>query len=589
MDSNSQNPRPRPMREAPLDTPKQKENNEQITDEEKKTNTETEKSDNVINAEVATQTPEDEKTEADANESETPHTQEPIQETALQQTEPAPPKKKKNGSPGTLLILLLVPLIIIFAVGAAVFFNEHRGESAGLFTLGKGDMSEMKSYISDASREVRGVFIATVYNINYPSKSGLTSRQLKKELDDIISTCLENNLNAVYFQASPNSDALYDSDILPVSAVLSGTEGKQASDGFDPLSYLCDAAHEHNIDVHAWVNPMRVTGKNAERSSLSDDNPAKAHPEWTVEYDGAIYYNLGIPEVRALAASVCSELASKYEIDGIIFDDYFYPYPVDGQAFDDADTYKQFGKDYVTVGDFRRAAASDLVKRCHDAIKETDAECEFGIAPFGVWQNDDGSNGGSETKAFESYESLYCDTLDMIKSASLDYVAPQIYWQFSYEKAPYETLCDWWNRKVEGSGVKLIISHAAYKAQDWQSESEFTDQINYAREEKNYVGSIFYGYDAIYENDFSVAAQIRSCFETELVYTDYYPTGQAVELTKIERNGNTVSIEGKSDIGYPVLFENEPLCQKRDGTFLATLNTNEIVLTQNGREYTFSE
>lgn len=588
MDSNSQEPRPRPKREAPLNVPEQNESAGTAPDGGKEIYIEIEKDGEITDTEKTAESPD----VTDDNGGETASPQESAEQTPAPPQEvgqPAPPKKKKSRSPGTLLLLLLIPLIIIFAVGMAVFLKEHKGESVGLFTLSKGDMNESKSYVSDAFREVRGVFIATAYNINYPSKPGLSSRRLKEELDGIISTCLENNLNTIYFQASPNSDALYNSDILPTSAVLSGKEGKKASGGFDPLGYLCEAAHKHNIEVHAWVNPMRVTGKNTDRGSLAEDNPAKVHPEWTVEYDGAVYYNLGIPEVRSLTASVCSELAAKYKIDGVIFDDYFYPYPVDGQAFDDESAYREYGKDYATVGDFRRAAASDLVKRCHDAIKEANAECEFGIAPFGVWQNDDGSNGGSETRAFESYESLYCDTVDMINSASLDYVAPQIYWQFSNEKAPYATLCDWWNRKVEGSGVKLIISHAAYMAQDWQSQSEFADQINYAREEKNYGGSIFYGYDAIYENDSSVATQIRSCYETEIVYTDYYSTGQAVELTKIQRDGSKVTIEGKSDVGYPVLFKDEPLCQKRDGTFKATLNTNEIILTQNGKEYSFPE
>ncbi len=575
MDSNSQ--KPRPVREAPM----RQNDHEEIpqTDVIPPESEIAEKNEIPTQIEIKTEekTPDPSDTPATPDVPETPGTLDT-------------PKKNKTVGPGALFLLLFIPLLIIFLVGASVFLNEHRGEdSPGLFALDKGESHILKSYISNASREVRGVYIATVYNINFPSKKGLSSRLLKSELDGIIDTCLENELNTIYFQASPNSDALYKSDLLPTSAVITGTEGASLPGGFDPLEYLCETAKEHNIAVHAWVNPMRVTGKNSDFNDLAEDNPAKIHPEWTVEYDSLTYYNLGIPEVRALIASVCAEIAKNYDVAGVMFDDYFYPYPVDGLTFGDEEQYKQYGSGYSDIGDFRRACSTELVKQCHDAVKEADRDCEFGIAPFGVWRNNDGTNGGSDTKAFQSYESLYCDTLAMIEAGTLDYVAPQLYWQISFEKAPYNTLCDWWNKAVEGSKTKLIISHAAYQANDWQSQTEFADQINYARDEKNYAGSIFYGYAAIYENDCGISSQIRSCYENEIVYTDYHPTETPVSLTSYTRDSDTLTLEGTSDVGYTLYAENEKVPQKRDGSFKIKIKTDktQIVFTQNGKEYVF--
>jgi len=363
------------------------------------------------------------------------------------------PDKRRKKKEFHFFALALIPLLLLLLLGGAlVVLKMTSGESESLFSLFKGTPgAPLEAFMDHADRELRGIYVATAYNINYPTKQNRNQNQLKKELDHIIDTCLSNRLNAIYFQVSPNSDALYVSDILPFSYVLTGTEGKEPPGGFDPLAYLLEKAHEKNIEVHAWVNPVRVSTESLSFDQLSADNPARKHPEWTVEYGGVVYYNLSHPEARALQASVCAELSEKYDIDGILFDDYFYPYPKENETFDDEEEYNTYGSGFDSIADYRRHCTTELVKNCYEEIKKAAPDCLFGIAPFGIWQNDDGNNGGSATKGFESYESLYCDTLSFIGQGYVDYVAPQLYWQMDYDAASYTVLCHWWNAAVEGT------------------------------------------------------------------------------------------------------------------------------------------
>ncbi|MCI8590348.1 MAG: family 10 glycosylhydrolase [Clostridiales bacterium] len=503
------------------------------------------------------------------------------------------PGKKTKKNELHFFALALVPLLLLLLLGGGlVIFKLTSGESESLFSLFKGSPGDpMEAFMNNADREVRGVYVATAYNINYPSKQNRNENQLKKELDQIIDICLADRLNAIYFQVSPNSDALYASDILPFSYVLTGTEGEEPPGGFDSLSYLLEQAHEKNIEVHAWVNPVRVTTKSLSFDSLSADNPARVHPEWTVQYGGEVYYNLSHPEARALQASVCAELAEKYDIDGIIFDDYFYPYPKENETFDDEEEYTAYGSAFDSVADYRRHCTTELVKSCYEEIKKAAPDCLFGIAPFGIWQNDDGQNGGSATKGFESYKSLYCDTLAFIEQGWVDYVAPQLYWQMDYDAASYTVLCHWWNAAVEGTDVKLLISHAAYQANDWASKTEFSEQVTYAEKLKNYRGSIFYGLAAIEANDADIALQLRDVYQSERVYMDFYSTGEEVKLTSVRMEGDTVLIEGTSDVFYPLYYGAKPLSLQKDGSFSFTMkkpDDGQIRLKQNDREYTFS-
>ncbi len=366
-----------------------------------------------------------------------------------------------------------------------------------------------------SEEEIRAMWIATVANINFPSAKNLSGRAVKSEIDSILKTLKDNSMNTVIFQVRPSSDALYKSKIFPSSEFLCGDQGAQFPDGTDVLEYLISQAKKSEIKVWAWVNPLRVSTSMNEAgediSLLSADNPAYKNPEYCVSYNGGIYYNPGIAEVRTLVSEGVKEIAANYDVDAILFDDYFYPYPVEGIEYDDSSTYSNSGTS-LSLEDWRRENINLLVKESYNAVKSADPDCKFGVSPFGIWQNNDGSNGGSDTSGLSAYSAIYCDTLAWIKGGYIDFISPQIYWDFSYDAAPYATLVDWWDKVLCDTDIPLIISHAAYRAEEWDNQNEIADQVEYARTKSSYRGSAMYGYSAVSANTNAVADSIRSVY-----------------------------------------------------------------------------
>ena len=429
--------------------------------------------------------------------------------------------------------MLAVSLLVFMSATVFVSLSSLLKNSSGGSSIVPPN-SEGENVITEHIKEVRGIYIATVYNINYPSRQGLSEDKLRLELDDIVNTCANANLNTVYFQVRPSADALYKSDIFPVSEYISGTQGDALPGDFDPLQYLIDAAHEKDISVHAWVNPLRVTVGSAavpkhDVGILADNHPARKNPQYTVPYsDGRLYFDCGMPEVRELIAMGVAEIAANYDIDGIIFDDYFYPSPVyceDGTLakFDDSRSYAVYGGN-VPIDDWRRENVNQMIKSCYDAIKSVDKDCEFGVAPFGIWQNDNGTNGGSATHGLESYSAIYCDPTAWIKGGYIDYIAPQLYWRFTTPAAPYDVLVNWWSNIVDRTDVELIISHGVYNYDTWSApENELRAQVEFARAEPTYRGSILYGYEALKNNSSGLLDETREVFSENIVYTSALP------------------------------------------------------------------
>ena len=363
--------------------------------------------------------------------------------------------------------------------------------------------------VLDDRDPINGVWIASVFNINFPTANDLSEEVLCAELDDIVLTTKSAGLNTIFFQVRPESDALYDSEIFPVSRYLS-------SDGeltLDALEYITNKAHSEGISVHAWINPVRVTSSQGiELDDLREDNPARGNPAYTVKYaDGKIYYNLGVPEVRELICDGVREIVENYDVDGIVFDDYFYPYPVykvndEGESvavdFDDREAYGKYNSEGLDIADWRRQNVNLLVESVNDTVKKSDKSCLFGVSPFGIWKNGYGDESGSLTSGNESYKTIYCDTVAFIKGGYVDYIAPQLYWTAEQESASYTVLCDWWAEMVKGTKVRLLVCHGAYRYDnDWsEPEGIITSQVEYAKNKELYRGSLFYGYQAIKNN-----------------------------------------------------------------------------------------
>ncbi len=411
----------------------------------------------------------------------------------------------------------MIPVIAVIGVIAAALIAAAVFVFPGLFdgSAAKGSpYKKGESMIADffeSGEEIRGVYIATVSNINYPSSQSLSDAELISQLDGIIDTCTSVGFNTVVFQVRPASDSFYKSTVYPSSAYISGAQG--SAPGIDILGELIERAHEKNIAVVAWVNPLRVTTSGTDTSVLAANNPARLHPEYCVEYGNAIYLDPAYGWVRETVARGCAEIAANYDVDAILFDDYFYPYPQNGEEFDDAESYAMFGGG-ADRGDWRRENVNSLVKKCHDAIKAADKYCLFGIAPFGIWSNNNGFNGGSDTRGLDAYNEIYCDALAWANGGYVDFLAPQIYWSFDTMAAPYGRLADWWKQALAETDVVLLTSNAGYRTSEWADPNEIANQIAYNRE-LGFKGALIYGYAAVENNENNVISCLSSVYSEE--------------------------------------------------------------------------
>lgn len=408
-------------------------------------------------------------------------------------------------------------------------------------TMQEDNVPSCEMSLIDPDSEVRGVWIASVYNIDFPTRPDLTADELRSELDSIIETCRSVGLNTIYFQVRGAADALYESDIFPVSGALS-TNGELT---MDPLAYLLETAHRNNIRVHAWVNPFRAAlkgndGANSAAGEGATAPIAQKYSDMVVKYaDGITYIDPGYPQMRELIANGVKEIVQKYDVDGIIIDDYFYPYPVYDESgikiakFDDDVSYAMYGTS-LSREDWRRENVNATVKLIYDTVKEIDGECLFGVSPFGVWRNEYSDSIGSDTHGLESYSAVYCDTLAWVDGGYVDYIAPQLVWRFSDTDTAFDTLVRWWNAALDGSGVDLVVSHAGYRygEGEWSSpEGELKQQVTYARSELCYKGSIFYGYEEIRENTSGAADELIEVFAKSIVYSGANESGARFSIT----------------------------------------------------------
>ncbi|MBE6614223.1 MAG: hypothetical protein E7631_02840 [Ruminococcaceae bacterium] len=494
----------------------------------------------------------------------------------------------------TLLPLLITIMIILTSCGVQAI-------SLNLVPMQPTEENMTTTNIIDPSSEVRGVWIASVYNIDYPSATDLDAAALQAEIDAIIATCLENGLNTIFFQVRPTCDALYKSDIFPVSPFIS-TNGTL---GFDPLEYIVNEAHKNNIFVHAWVNPLRVTMASTDVNTLPENSPARQNPDWTVPYvDGKLYLNAGIPAVRDLVADGVREIVAGYDVDGIVFDDYFYPYPANGAdgkpaVFDDAAEFTAYGTGFEDLAAWRRDNINKLIAQVYDAVHSTDPECVFGVSPFGIWQNDDGKNGGSATNGLEGYKALYCDALAWVEAGTVDYLSPQLYWQFTTTSAPYDVLVRWWNTVLENTGVDLYVSHAIYRYEDgnWADpQGEMTEQITFARSELSYKGSVFYGYDEINKNTNGASEELKRVYENEIIYSEVVSNGQPVKISTPAdgsvMTADTTYVIGISDPSLPLYMDGKKIGRTKSGFFSVMVKLkygeNKFTFTQGEETFTYT-
>ncbi len=340
--------------------------------------------------------------------------------------------------------------------------------------------------------EFRGVWIATVKNIDFPSSKNLSTEEQKQELISLLRFHKSLGLNAVFLQVRPHLDAFYASKIEPWSEYLTGTQGKPPLPFYDPLEFAITEAHKLGLELHAWINPYRATM--SDKSSISANHLWHLHPDWFIDYGDKKYLNPGLTEVWKYTEQVVRDIIERYDIDGLHMDDYFYPYRIENKVFPDAETYKKYHRG-LSLEDWRRSNCDTIVKRIYDLIKTHNKYLPFGISPFGVWRNADKDPKGSQTKAGQTnYDDLYADILKWENNGWVDYVIPQLYWEKKHPVASFDVLLPWWN--IYCTKRQLYIGIGIYRnvenMKGWESPNELPNQINDIRKYTTTQGLVFF-------------------------------------------------------------------------------------------------
>ena len=387
--------------------------------------------------------------------------------------------------------------------------------------------------------EIRGVWAATLYSMDYPEKPTQNSDELKKSAEKLINDVKAHGFNTLFLQVRPSGDAFYNSEIYPWSGYLTGNEGTAPNNGFDPLLYIVDLAHKNDIKLHAWINPYRITASSSDSESLCEQSIAKKYPHLAVKHtDGKLYLNPGEPEAIQLVIDGAVELVKNYDIDGIHIDDYFYP----SSAFPDGETFSKYGGKFSEIGDWRRDNTTRLVRELGQAIKKQNSDILFSVSPSGIWANKESNPDGSDTTGKQAYYDYYADTRLWVKEELVDIIIPQIYWENGHPLADFETVSKWWSDTVEGTDVTLCIGQGVYKAAEeekdtspWYGERGITElkkQLGQIKTLKNNKGFVQYRLGSItQEKNISEALKKENIADLRLFWDtkDYPWAEEAIE------------------------------------------------------------
>ncbi|MDQ3546272.1 MAG: family 10 glycosylhydrolase [Verrucomicrobiota bacterium] len=345
-----------------------------------------------------------------------------------------------------------------------------------------------------AEREFRGVWVATVYNLDWPSKPGLPAATQKAQLRALLDRAAVLKLNAILLQVRPASDALYASKKEPWSKFLTGSAG--VSPGYDPLEFAIAEAHARGIELHAWVNPFRAAVSSSE--NLPSNHVAKAHPEWVRRFGKQLWIDPGEPAARAYVIAVITDIARRYDVDGVHLDDYFYPYPLKSGAAsfpDDASWQRSGAKSGLSRADWRRENINDFVRSLYRSVKSSKPRVRVGISPFGIWRP--GVPPTTEAQ-LDSYAQLFADSRKWLAEGWVDYLAPQLYWGIQPAKQSFPVLLDWWRAQSRGKPVWPGI--ATERIGSKRPAREIVEQIALTRRGTSSPGHIHWSMKALLQN-----------------------------------------------------------------------------------------
>jgi uncharacterized lipoprotein YddW (UPF0748 family) len=352
--------------------------------------------------------------------------------------------------------------------------------------------------------EFRGAWIATVANIDWPINKDTSTAVQKRNLINQLRLLADAGINAVFFQVRTECDALYKSNYEPWSYWLTGTQGKAPEPFYDPLQVAIEEAHKHGLELHAWFNPYRAV-RDTTAYNLSKNHIAVKHPDWLITSEKFKMLNPGLPQVREHIKKVMKDVLTRYDVDGIHFDDYFYPYKPK-ITHEDSLTFIKYSRGFSDIDNWRRDNINLLMKELYKIIKKEKPYVKFGISPFGIVRNE-----YAKTDGFNSYDVIYCDPLNWLQNKIVDYINPQLYWEIGHEKADYAKLLPWWSTVTNGRHLYIGLYSSKMCSENYSGDkSQIGNQVRMNRATKNVSGEVYFSAKSITLNWSGLADSMKN-------------------------------------------------------------------------------
>lgn len=368
-----------------------------------------------------------------------------------------------------------------------------------------------KEEIKMPEKEFRAVWMATVGRMDWPSAFDAAAQ--KEEYIRYLDLFVKYNINAVVFQVRPTADAFYPSTLEPWSEYLCGSRGQDP--GYDVLRFLIDETHKRGMEFHAWMNPFRITN-NARQFQPVPGYASDAHPEWRMQYGNLLIFRPALPEVRQHLLNVIRELVTRYDVDGLHFDDYFYPYPASGLEIDDAADFARYGAGYKTVEDFRRGNVNKMIEDIHELVVKECPGVVFGISPYAAWRHRSQDPNGSDTSGINNYDDLYADIRLWCEKGWIDYVTPQLYSSTKNIALNFVKLSEWW--PANSFDVPVIVGYGLYRFGNpkegdiYMNPLELETQFYYARKQPKIVGGFLFNATSFTANKIDIMSTVAKMY-----------------------------------------------------------------------------
>lgn len=397
---------------------------------------------------------------------------------------------------------------------------------------------------SPPKREFRGAWIATFGGIDWPNRNQSPATQ-RSALITILNHHQATGINAVFLQVRSQCDALYPSAIEPWSADLTGTQGKAPNPLWDPLQFAIDECHKRGMELHAWINPYRAVSSATNLPGFAPNHVAKLHPEWTLPAGAQLILNPGLAAVRDYVTSVIADIVQRYDVDGIHFDDYFYP----NAAYNDDATFAAYSRGFTNKADWRRDNVNLLIQQVGTTVVGLKPWVKFGVSPSGIYRNSNNPAIGTPTSGLEHYTTLYADSRKWLQEGWIDYLAPQVYWYIGQSGSDYSKIVPWWNNNAYGR--HMYIGLAGYKVgtAGWTSPSQVPNQVRLNRGLSNIGGQAVYNTNSLRSNPLGFRDSLRTDFyrkpalQPAMPWRDNTPPGAPVELTALKWGSDSVVLE----------------------------------------------